>query len=154
MHAAFVARSRDESRPLAREACWVSGRFEGDALLRGAELELVMPRAWIAVTRDNDKQWDDLHLTVEVSRHPLGPQSWAPIATSATMVLRPTVDSAGPQLTTWQSADTLRLLVPWTNGLEPRWLLFRLHYQTLNYHGGRAQCDGVLGTDTLRFGAR
>jgi hypothetical protein len=132
----------------------MAGRFDGLAMLRGEELELVFPRAWVAVTRDNDKQWDDMHLVVEVSAHPLGPAQWPPLTSSTPIVLRPTVDSAGPQLTTWQSSDTVRMLVPYTQALGPRWLIFRLSYRTLSHHGVPAECNGVLGTDTLRFGGR
>ena len=132
----------------------MSGRFEGIALLREGELELVIPRAWIAVTRDNDKQSDDLHLMVEVSGHPPTGPGYPPLTASTPIVLRPTVDSAGPQLTTWQSADTLRMLVPFQQSLGPRWLSFRLGYMTLSHAGKRAECDGTLGTDTLRFGGQ
>ena len=67
------------------------------------------------------------------------------------VVLRPTVDSAGPQLTTWQSSDTLRLFVPWKQAIGPRWLIVTLEYQTLSHSGQRSRCGGRLGTDTLRF---
>ena len=67
------------------------------------------------------------------------------------LILQPTVDSAGPQLTTWEPQDTLRVFVPWKQGLGPRWLLFRLNYSTLSHHGKRAECDGSVGSDTLRF---
>jgi hypothetical protein len=132
----------------------MTGRFDGVALLRERELELVISRAWVAVTRDNDKQWDDLHLVVEVSRHPLSPTQWAPLMTSPPIVLQPTVDSAGPQLTTWQSNDTLHLLVPYEQALGLRWLIFRLTYHTVSHHDAFSRCDGVLGTDTVRFLAR
>ena len=129
----------------------MSGRFKGVALLREGEVELVIPHAWIAVTRDNDKQSDDLHLAVEVARHPPVGPAYPPLTQSTPIVLRPTVDSAGPQLTTWQSDDTLRLLVPYKQALGPRWLIFGLEYRTLSYAGKSAQCGGRLGTDTLRF---
>lgn len=130
----------------------MAGRFEGVAELRDGELELVMPRAWIAITRDNDKQSDDLHLVVEVNAHALGNARWPPITASLPLVLRPTVDSAGPQLTTWESRDTLRLLVPYKQALGPRWLIFNLNYRTLSHKGVPAECGGTLGSDTLRFG--
>jgi hypothetical protein len=129
----------------------MAGRFEGTALLRERELEVVVPRAWIAVTRDNDKQWDELRLVIDVSAHPLSDVNWPPIRSSLPVVLAPTVDSAGPQLTTWQAPDTLRLLVPWTPSSGAHWLLFRLNYHTLSYHGAQKLCDGRLGTDSLRF---
>lgn len=152
--APFVAASPNNGQTPPRNECWLAGRFEGVAHLRDGELELVMPRGWIAVTRDNDKQWDDLHLVVEVNAHAPSDARWPPITTSIPMVLRPTVDSAGPQLTTWQSADTLRLLVPYKQALGPRWLLFYLDYRTLSHAGASAECAGRLITDTLRFGGR
>ena len=129
----------------------MAGELGGDALLRNGELSLTLARGWLAVTRDNDKQWDDLHLVVEVTRHPLSDTAWVPLGQSVPIVLRPTVDSAGPQLTTWQLHDTLRLFVPWKQAIEPRWLLFSVNYQTLSYHGAPSRCAGRLGTDTLRF---
>ena len=149
--ASFVATSPNIGTTPPRNECWMAGRFDGLAMLRGQELELVFPRAWVAVTRDNDKQWDDLHLVIEVSAHPLGAARWPAITTSTPIVLQPTVDSAGPQLTTWQPNDTLRMLVPYTQALGPRWLLFRLTYRSLSHHGVPAECGGILGTDTLRF---
>lgn len=151
MLAHFIARSPHNGENPPRNACWMSGELEGDALLQDGDLSLVVPRGWLAVTRDNDKQWDDLHLVVEVMRHPLSDTSWAPLGQSIPVVLRPTVDSAGPQLTTWQLHDTLRLFVPWKPAIEPRWLLFSVGYQTLSYRGERSSCSGRLGTDTLRF---
>lgn len=132
----------------------MDGRFDGVAIVRDDALELSMPSGWIAVTRDNDKQWDDLHLVVEVSRHPLGAATYAPATESLPFVLRPTVDSAGPQLTTWQSSDRMRLFIPWKRELGPRWLIFRVDYETLSHAGVRANCSGQLGTDTLIFNAR
>lgn len=150
----FTARSPDNGKAPPRNVCWVAGEFEGDAVLGDAELTLVIPRAWAAVTRDNDKQWDDLHLVVEVSGHPFSGPVFAPLGATVPLVLRPTVDSAGPQLTTWQLHDTLRVFVPWKQSLDPRWLIFALDYQTLSYRGQRSSCGGRLGTDTLRFSSR
>ena len=152
--AQFTALSPNHGQTPPRKECWMDGRFDGVAIARDDGLELSMPSAWIAVTRDNDKQWDDLHLVVEVSRHPLGPAAYAPATESLPFVLRPTVDSAGPQLTTWQSSDTLRLLIPWKRELGPRWLIFRVQYETLSHSGVRAGCSGQMATDTLRFNAR
>jgi hypothetical protein len=149
--ARFVATAPNEQEPPPRDRCWMSGRFEGTALLHERELEVVITRGDMATTRVNDKQWDDLHLTIDLSRHPLGPQQWMPVSRSATIALRGTVDSAGPQLTTWQSRDTLRVLLPWTPSLESRWLLFHLQYRTLSYSHQLSECSGLLGTDTLRF---
>lgn len=154
MVAHFTARSPHNAEAPPRNTCWMSGEFEGDAVLRDGELSLDIPRAWIAVTRDNDKRWDDLHLVVQVSAHPASGPAYAPLGASVPLVLRPTVDSAAPQLTTWQLHDTLRLFVPWRQSLDPRWLVFALDYQTLSYKGEHASCGGRLGTDTLRFSAR
>jgi len=151
MVAPFSGVSPNHGQTPPRNQCWMDGRFDGFAIIRDRALELTMNNAWIAVTRDNDKQWDDLHLVVEVSRHPLGAATYAPATESVPFVLRPTVDSAGPQLTTWQSSDTLRLLVPWKNEVGPRWLIFRAQYETLSHSGARAGCAGQMGTDTLRF---
>lgn len=151
MVAPFTARSRHNGETPPRGACWVAGELAGNALLRDGELSLSISRGWLAITRNNDKQWDDLHLVVEVTRHPPSDTSWVPLGESIPVVLRPTVDSAGPQLTTWQLHDTLRIFVPWKQAIEPRWLLFSVGYQTLSYKGERASCGGQLGTDTLRF---
>ena len=132
----------------------MNGRFDGVGILHERQLQLVIARGWIAVTRDNDKEWDDLHLTIEVAGHPPGGPRWGALAKSPTIVLRPTVDSAGPQLTTWQSRDTIRVLVPWPPSLTPRWLLFDLDYQMVSYAGRRSTCSGTVGTDTIRFGSQ
>ena len=151
MVATFVAESPNNGRAPPRSECWMAGRFEGTATIRGGQLELFMSNGWIAVTRDNDKQWDDLHLVVELHAHPASDVRWPPLTHSVPIVLRPTVDSAGPQLTTWQSDDTLRLFLPWKEALGPRWLRFNLDYATLSHAGQRSTCGGHLGTDTLRF---
>lgn len=151
MVASFIAVSPHNNEPPPRDQCWMAGELDGNAILHDGELSLVIPRGWIAVTRDNDKEWDDLHLAVEVSAHPLSEQRWMALGTSIPVVLRPTVDSAGPQLTTWQSSDTLRLFVPWKQAIGPRWLIVTLEYQTLSHSGQRSRCGGRLGTDTLRF---
>ena len=149
--APFVALSPNNSQTPPRNECWMAGRFEGTAYLHDDQLHLVIPRGWIAVTRDNDKQWDELRLVVQLGAHPLSDVNWAPWSSSVPIILLPTVDSAGPQLTTWQSQDTLRLYVPWKQSLGARWLLFRLNYSTLSHRGQRAECSGSLGSDTLRF---
>jgi hypothetical protein len=149
--ASFTAVSPHNHEAPPRNQCWVAGELDGNAILRDGTLSLAVSRGWIAVTRDNDKEWDDLHLAVEVSVHPFSEQRWMPLGTSIPVVLRPTVDSAGPQLTTWQSSDTLRLFVPWKQAIGPRWLVFTLDYQTLSHAGQHSSCRGRLGTDTLRF---
>jgi len=147
----FVALSPNNSTTPPRNECWVAGRFEGTAYLRDDQLQIVIPRAWVAVTRDNDKEWDELRLVILVGTHPPSDLRWPEWSKSLPVILQPTVDSAGPQLTTWETQDTLRLFVPWRQGLGPRWLHFRLNYSTLSHHGQRAECDGSLGSDTLRF---
>lgn len=151
--APFVATSPNNSATTPpRNQCWLAGRFDGIAVARDRELEVMISPAWIAVTRDNNKTWDLLHVVAKVSGHPLGPQRYGELARSAPVILRPTVDSAGPQLTTWQSADTLHLIVPWEPAVAPRWLLFDLDYRTVSFEGKMSTCTGVLGSDTLRFG--
>jgi hypothetical protein len=154
MAAPFVAVSAHNGETPPRNACWMAGRLAGEAVLREDEVTLTIPTGWIAVTRDNDKQWDDLHLVVEVSGHPFSEARYPPIDKSVPIVLRPTVDSAGPQLTTWELHDTLRVFVPWKQAIGPRWLVFALEYQTFGYTGTHSSCGGRLGTDTLRFRAR
>jgi len=149
--ASFVAESPNNATEPPRDQCWLAGRLEGVAIVRGHELELAIPHGWVAVTRDNNKRWDDLHLVPEISAHPLSSTHWPPVAKGRAVVLEPTVDSAGPQLTTWETQDTLRLVLPWTPGLAPRWLFLRFDYKTLSYAGRQATCDGLLSTDTLRF---
>jgi hypothetical protein len=151
--APFVAVSANSEQVPPRNECWMAGRFEGTAFVRDDGLELVIPRGWIAVTRNNDKEWDDLHLAVEVSTHAFSDARFPPLLSTMPIVLRPTVDSAGPQLTTWQSVDTLRIYVPWQHALGPRWLVFTASYSTLSHKGERGECSGRMGTDTLRFRA-
>jgi len=67
------------------------------------------------------------------------------------VVLGPTVDSAGPQLTTWQSDDTLRLVMPWRQPVNPAWLYFTLGYTTVSYMGEITRCSGFAHSDSLRF---
>lgn len=153
MIAPFVAESPHRGDAPPRNECWMAARFEGEAILRDGELTLAIPRAWVAVTRDNDKQWDELRLVVEVSAHPFSDLRWPALGKSLPVILQPTVDSAGPQLTTWQSDSTLRLFVPWKPTIGPRWLVLGLNYHTLSHSGVHASCGGRAGTDTLRFHA-
>lgn len=107
-----------------------------------------MSPAFVNVDRHNDKQYDALNLRVEVAepRHSLGAGS------TVEYRLAPTVDSAGPQVTTWQPTDTVRLLVPWHPGLGARWLMFFLSYRAIAHDGTMSECSAILRTDTLRFG--
>jgi hypothetical protein len=149
--APFIVSSPNNGQTPPRNECWMSGRFEGTGYLRDNQLELAIARGWIATTRDNDKELDDLHLVVDVQAHPLSKVHWAGLGRSVPVVLTPTVDSAGPQLTTWQSDDTLRLFVPWKQQLGPRWLVFHVDYTTVSHAGRRAECSGSMGSDTIRF---
>ena len=127
-----------------RDGCSVTGRFEGAAHPRGDErLEVAIERGWAIVTRNNDKQWDDLHLRLEATGQ-LGGES-------ATIVLGPTVDSAGPSLTSWQSQGPLRLLIPWYRALTTRRLMFWLSYSAIGFDGAVTRCQIMMRSDTLRF---
>ena len=126
-------------------SCTVTGRFEGAAHARGdgQQLEVAIERGWAIITRNNDKQWDDLHLRLQAS---------APIGSgSATLVLGPTVDSAGPSVTTWQSSEPFRVLVPWARGLTTRRLMFWLSYRAVGFDGRVTRCEMMMRSDTLRF---
>lgn len=123
--------------------CRLAVHFDGVARAGARQLDLALAHAWVAVTRDNDKRWDDLHLRVEARG----------VDASRTIVLTPTVDSAGPQLTTWQADDTTRLLLPLSPGERPRQLFFFVSYHTLGYGGRFAGCDGMASSGPLEFGA-
>lgn len=133
--------------PREPASCSVTGHFEGAATARGDDqLEVMIERGWAIITRNNDKRWDDLHL---------GLQATAPFGSeSATLVLAPTVDSAGPSVTTWQSNESFRVLVPWARGLTARRLVFSLSYHTVGFDGKVTRCDIMIRSDTLRFAAR
>lgn len=123
--------------------CALASHFDGVARTRDRELEVVLSSAWVAITRVNDKRWDDLHVSVEASSEPLAPAS--------TLALQ-TVDSAGPQLTTWQAPDTLRLHLPLTPGTEPGRLFFHVTYHTLGYGGRFSGCER-MSSSALHFTA-
>ena len=144
--AAVPHEERGSSPRSSPGSCSVTGRFEGNASARGdAQLEVSIERAWAIVTRNNDKQWDDLHLRLEAS---------APIGSgSAAIVLSPTVDSAGPSVTTWQSTEPVRVLVPWARGLTTRRLMLWLRYTSVGFDGAVTRCETLMRSDTLRFAA-
>lgn len=131
-----LARSPDDSG-----RCELQAHFAGAARARPRELDVVLWRGWVAVTRNNDKRWDDLHLRVQTGG----------FDEERTIVLTPTVDSAGPPLTTWQAQDTIRLVLPYASGAPPRRLRFFLSYHTVGYAGRFATCEGILTSDTLHF---
>lgn len=148
----FVAASapvvpRDPASPgAARDTtrCSLASHFDGVARARERDLELVLSHAWVAITRVNDKRWDDLHVAIEASGQP---------ETPAGTIALPTVDSAGPQLTTWQASDTLRLHLPLTPGARPRRLFFRVSYHTVGYGGRFSGCEGMTSSGALQFAA-
>ena len=124
--------------------CAVTGRFAGTASARtDNQLEVSFENGWAVITRNNDKQWDDLHLRLEASA-PIG-------AGSVTVVLRPTVDSAGPSVTTWQSDSGFRVLIPWPRGLTTRRLMLWLSYAGVGFDGRITRCERMMRSDTLRF---
>ena len=123
--------------------CRLAVHFDGIARVGGNQLDVALAHAWVAVTRNNDKRWDDLHLRIEARG----------VDASRTIVLAPTVDSAGPQLTTWQADDTTRLFLPLAAGERPRRLFFFVSYHTLGYAGQFAGCDGMASSGPLAFDA-
>ena len=134
--------------------CSLAARFEGKVSQRQGELQVAMPVAWIAVTRNNDKQWDDFHLRVEAggstARRGLMPAS---TSRSETIALSGTVDTAAALLTTWQGQDTLRVSLPWTDTLGPRRLHMFVAYHAFGETGARSACDAIFSSDTLVYPA-
>jgi hypothetical protein len=134
--------------------CLLAGRFEGIVYPRDSQLEVVVPRGWVAVTRTNDKRWDYLHLTIELGGlRPIAGQLPTSISRSVKIVLEPTVDTAATSVTTWQGRDTLYLFLPWTRTPAPRRLLFWLRYHAIGFGGNSSVCDAIMTSDTLRFTA-
>jgi hypothetical protein len=143
-----VATSSDPTR------CLLAGRFEGIAYPRDSQLEVVVPRGWVAVTRNNDKRWDYLHLTIELGGpRPIAGQLPTSISRSVKIVLEPTVDTAAASVTTWQASDTLYLFLPWARTPAPRRLLFWVRYHAIGFSGNSSVCDVMMTSDTLRFTA-
>jgi hypothetical protein len=132
--------------------CMLAARFEGDVTQRGDRLEIVVPVAWIAVTRNNDKQWDDFHLRIEAGGSPasrgLMPRS---TSRSETLALEGTVDTAAAPLTTWQGQDTLRMSLPWPDTLSPRRIHIFVQYHAVGETGARSACDAIFSSDTLVY---
>jgi hypothetical protein len=132
--------------------CKLAARFEGRVEQRHARLEVAMPVAWIAVTRNNDKQWDDFHLRVEAGGSPARRgQMPASTSQSETVALRGSVDTAAALLTTWQAQDTLRVSLPWADTLGPRRLLMFVEYHAFGETGARSACDAIFSSDTLVY---
>ena len=135
---------RDAGTRSEPDRCVVTGRFEGSAYPRGdGQLEVAIESGWAIITRNNDKQWDDLHVRLEATGQ-LGGGSTA-------LVLGPTVDSAGPSVTTWQSRHPIRVLVSWSRALTTRRLMFWLSYSAVGFDGKLTRCDIMMRSDTLRF---
>ena len=132
--------------------CTLAARFEGRMQQRPGRLEVAMPVAWIAVTRNNDKQWDDFHLRVEAGGSPAR-RGLMPTSTSRseTVALRGTVDTAAALLTTWQAQDTLRVSLPWADTLSPRRLHMFVEYHAFGETGARSACDAIFSSDTLVY---
>jgi hypothetical protein len=135
--------------------CTLAARFEGQVLQREGRLELAMPVAWVAVTRNNDKQWDDFHLRVEAGGLPAG-RGLMPTSSSRseTLALSGTVDTAVALLTTWQNQDTLRVSLPWTETGSPRRLHMFVDYHAVGETGARSACDAIFSSDTLVYPLR
>ena len=143
------------SIPAARgnvSRCILAARFEGKVLRSQGQLDVAMPVTWIAVTRNNDKQWDDFHLRVEAGGSPAS-RGLMPISTSRseTLALSGTVDTAAALLTTWHGHDTLRVSLPWTDTLSPRRLHMFVEYHAFGETGARSACDAIFSSDTLVF---
>lgn len=106
--------------------CMLTAKCEVNVLQREEHLEVVVPVAWIAVTRNTNKQWDDFHLHVEAGGVPVS-RGLMPttISGSATFALSGTVDTTAAPLTTWQRQDTLRMSLPWPDTIGPETPLLR-----------------------------
>jgi hypothetical protein len=127
-------------------------RFEGEVTQGQRRLELTVPVAWLAVTRNNDKVWDAFHVRVDVGGSLPG-RGLMPASSSQseTLAFTRTVDTAAAQLTTWQEQDTLRLSLPWTDTLGPRRLLMFVEYHAFGEAGARSACDAIFSSNTLVF---
>ena len=128
-------------------ACFRAAHFTGVAFPGQNDLRVLITDASVAFERHNDKYQDALTLRVQIadSKHALGYDS------NIEYRLSPTVDSAGPSLTTWQGRDTIRVLLSWPRGLSPRWLLFSLAYGTISHSSDVSDCRVGIRGDTLRF---
>ena len=128
--------------------CALMAQFTGEARPRDGMLEVLLSSGSVTITRSNDKRWDDLHLRVLTSS-----RAGALGATDdgIRVVLTPTVDSAGPSVTTWQSSDTIRLIFPWQRSLAQRWLVFAVAYHSITYDGRFTECATQAGTAKLVF---
>src|SRR3954466_6696173 len=86
----------------ARPPCLHRARFAGVVLPGQDDARILLTRAFVNVERHNGKQFDALILRVEVAdaRHRLGGGN------TVEYRLAPTVNTAGPSITTWQPQDT------------------------------------------------
>lgn len=131
--------------------CAMTLRADGTVYQRANDFEVVIPHASVAVTRVNDKRIDVLHMQIAIGRPSPPEQMVVMHGETPNIVLAPTVDSATPQLTTWQSDDTLRFLMSWRPTTAPQALHFNLAYLTVSYTGEVKRCTKSLQSDTLRF---
>ncbi len=139
-----MARLHAPAELVDNSTCVVMARFEGVARPRNDQLEVVISKGWVALTRNNNKRMDDLHLGVGTS--------WS-ANDASTMVLTPTVDTAGPSITTWESQGPLLVTLPRPADNNER-LHFFVAYHALGYDGRYVHCENVLTTDTLRVASR
>ena len=133
---------------MKRPACLHATRFAGIVVPGSNDARVLISPAYVNIQRSNNKQYDLLLLRVEVAepRHSLGTGSVVEYR------LGPTVDTAGPSITTWRARDTIRVVVPWARGIGARWLMFYLGYRATSYDGKVSECSAILRSDTLRFG--
>ncbi|MDB4907739.1 MAG: hypothetical protein JWO05_2523 [Gemmatimonadetes bacterium] len=130
--------------------CALMAQFTGEARPRDGMLEVLLTSGSVAITRSNDKRWDDLHLRVLLSSRS---STLGAVGDGTRVVLTPTVDSAGPSVTTWQSSDTIRLLFPWQRTLAQRWLVFSVGYHSITHDGRFTECETQAGNARLSFDA-
>jgi hypothetical protein len=130
-----------------RPPCLYSATFAGLVVPGQGDARILLSRAFVNVERHNDKEFDALTLRLEVA----GPGHMLGAGNPVEYHLTPTVDSAGPSITTWQPHDTLRLLVPWSGAQGGRSLLLFLDYRAIAHDGTLGGCSAILKSDLLRF---
>jgi len=143
-------RSSSVASPLGttpRPACLYSVGISGTVFPGESDARVLLSRAFVNVERHNDKQFDELILRLE----PASPARRLGEGSTVEYRLAPTVDSAGPSITTWQPQDTIRLLLPWKRTAGDRWLLFYLTYRAVDHAGTASSCSFALRTDVLHF---
>ena len=128
--------------------CLHATRFAGVVYPGTGEARVLLSPAYVNVERHNDKRRDQLIARVEVAEG----KRFLGLGSNVEYRLGPTVDTAGPSLTTWQASDTVRLLLPWPSDTNPKWLLFFISYNTITHDGVESECSVILRSDTLRAG--